>query len=397
VLTFTSLYPSAAKPRHGIFVETRLRQLMRVADFDVRVVAPVPWFPIDAEVFGDYAHWARTPATETRHGIAVWHPRYPMLPKLGMRMQPAAIARVTDTLLARFARSGWTPDLIDAHYFYPDGVAAAQVAAWRGIPLVITARGSDINAIARLDGPRREILRAAERAAAVVTVSEPLRERCVEIGVDEGKLVVLRNGVDLELFRPVDRTAARAALRLADAESWVTCVGNLVPEKGFDLAIAALAELSGTRLLIVGEGPQRDALLRAATRLGVRDRVEVRRPLPQQELAQVYSACDALALTSLREGWPNVVLESLACGTPVVATDAGAVRQILDAAGVGAVVSERSPQQLAAALRACIDSGDRDACRAHAARFGWQPVALELQQLFERVLTDSKRPQVQAA
>jgi teichuronic acid biosynthesis glycosyltransferase TuaC len=385
ILTFTSLYPSAAKPRHGIFVETRLRQLAAVADVDCRVIAPVPWFPLESDVFGDYAQWARTPATETRHGIPIWHPRYAMVPKVGMRIQPAAIARAADRLLERFERGGWRPDLIDAHYFYPDGVAAAQLAARFDVPLVITARGTDINLISRLEGPRRDILRAAERAAAVVAVSEPLRDRCIEIGMDPDKVVVLRNGVDLDVFRPLDRRVARAALRLADDGPLLLAVGNLVPEKRFELALAALALLPQARLLIVGEGRERDALLRMATRLNLRERVEVRRPLPQHELATVYSAADVLLLPSQREGWPNVVLEALACGTPVVAADVGAVRQILAVPGIGAIADPREAAQWTAALQGCLASADRTACRAHAARFGWQPVARDLAQLFDRI------------
>jgi teichuronic acid biosynthesis glycosyltransferase TuaC len=124
ILTFTSLYPSAARPRHGIFVETRLRRLIARGGLRAQVVAPVPWFPFSSERWGEYGCMAATPRAEDRFGIAVHHPRYWMLPKVGMSMQPGAMARSALHDAEQIVRSGRV-DLIDAHYLYPDGVAAS--------------------------------------------------------------------------------------------------------------------------------------------------------------------------------------------------------------------------------------------------------------------------------
>ena len=127
VLTFSTLYPNAARPAHGVFVETRLRQLLASGEIQSSVVAPVPWFPFTHPAFGAYAAQARAPRAETRNGIDVLHPRFPVLPKIGMTLAPFLLYRAVRPLVERVRRERGF-DLIDAHYFYPDGVAAAMLA-----------------------------------------------------------------------------------------------------------------------------------------------------------------------------------------------------------------------------------------------------------------------------
>lgn len=389
VLTFSSLFPSVARPRHGIFVATRLRQLLREPGIDARVIAPVPWFPSRAARFGDYAQFAATPRhARCEPGVAVSHPRYPMLPKVGVALQPDAMAWSAAADLRALQRGGWRPDLIDAHYLYPDGVAAALLARRFGLPFVMTARGTDVNVLARQPGPGRRIAWAAGRAEAVITVSRRLRDTLVELGVDAAKICVLRNGVDLEVFRPDDAPRPREALGLGlKPGPLALCVGNLRPEKGYELAVDALGQLPGWQLLLVGEGPERAALQARARAAGLADRVHFAPAMPQAQLRAIYAAADLLLLTSTREGWPNVVLESLACGTPVVAVDVGAVDEMLTDPAVGRVVVGREPAALAAAARDVqAMAPPRDRVRAHAARFGWAVVSQGQREVFARAV-----------
>jgi len=165
ILTFTTLYPSEARPQHGIFVETRLRMLVESGALDARVVAPCPWFPLASPRFGRYSVFARLPSEELRHGLHVAHPRYPQLPKIGMSVGPLALFAAVLPALRRQIREGRGFDLIDAHYFYPDGVAAVLLGLTLARPVVITARGSDLNIIASHPIPRGWIRWAARRAA----------------------------------------------------------------------------------------------------------------------------------------------------------------------------------------------------------------------------------------
>ena len=164
VLLFSTLYPSSVRPGHGIFVETRLRELLKAGGVEARVVAPIPWFPSTHERFGSYARIARTPAAEEWNGIAVLHPRYLLIPKLGMTSAPFAMAAASLGPLRRLIRQGFDFDVIDAHYYYPDGVAAALLAKWLGKSLAITARGTDLNLIPQHALPRRMIRWASTQA-----------------------------------------------------------------------------------------------------------------------------------------------------------------------------------------------------------------------------------------
>jgi glycosyltransferase involved in cell wall biosynthesis len=299
-----------------------------------------------------------------------------------MLTAPYAIAHSAHATIAALRRDGFDFDLIDAHYFYPDGVAAALLAKRLRKPLQITARGTDVNVLPQMALPRRMIAWAARRADAIVTVSEPLKQRLVGLGVDESRIDVLRNGVDCDRFRPLDRAEARDAAGVK-TRYVLAAVGNLVPEKGHDLVIEALAQVPDATLLIVGEGTEAAKLREAAHRAGVLDRVRLLPVRPQAALASIYSAADVLVLASSREGWPNVVLEALACGAAVVATNVGSVSEIVDSPETGIVVEERSAAALAAAMRTILARPpDREAPRRRALEFGWAEVASRQRALF---------------
>jgi teichuronic acid biosynthesis glycosyltransferase TuaC len=375
LLTFTTLYPSTERPRHGIFVETRLKHLVATGEIETRVVAPVPWFPLRSRAFGRYAEFARTPRRERRAELPVHHPRYLVVPGIGMSIQPRTLAWTAAREIERIVADGYDFDAIDAHYFFPDGVAAAYLAQRFGRPFVVTARGSDINLIARMPGPGRMILAAARRAAKLIAVSSALKRAMIDLGVAPDSIVVLRNGVDLDLFHPVPRDAARRKLGLGPG-GVVASVGNLVREKGHDLVIQALARLDAVTGVIVGDGPDRQRLENLAKALGLAARIRFMSVVPQRELGVVYSAADVLALGSTREGWPNVLLEAMACGTPVVAMDVGGVREIVGSVVAGRVVGRRDSAVFADSLREVLAAApDRARVRHYAEGFGWEPVS----------------------
>ncbi len=384
ILTITTLYPNREMPGHGVFVETRLRNLVATGKVSARVVAPVPWFPFKNERFGGYGRFARVPFRETRHGLEVHHPRYPVIPKIGMNLAPHLMYWGLRSFIKDLCAEATDFDLIDAHYLYPDGVAAARFARDLGKPFVVTARGSDVNEIANYAGPRRQILRAVQEAAAVITVCKALKDRLVELGADASHIHVFRNGVDLELFQPKDRTQFHDDLNAHG--SLLVSVGHLIPRKGHDLVIRSLAELPDTNLLVVGEGPERSSLERLAAGLGLADRVRFLGHVPQADLPDIYSAADALVLASSREGWANVLLEAMACGTPVVATDVWGTKEVVSDPAAGKLVSERSPGAIAAAVQSLLGSPTSHAAtRAHAERFSWQETNENQLRLFKSV------------
>ena len=388
IVTATTLFPNSGRPTHGIFVKTRLKKLLATGEAAARVVAPVGWMP-PLVAYPGAIHLRTIPPSETIEGIAVDHPRYLIIPKLGMSVTPYFLYRAMRHAIGAILASGQPIDLIDSHYFYPDGVAAAWAARDFGLPCVITARGTDLNLIPQYALPRRMIQATAAGADGLITVCAALKDRLVELGVSPTKVIVLRNGVDLDFFRPISREEARRQFGIT--RRTLASVGHLIDRKGHHHVIAALPHMPDTDLIIAGDGERLSALKGLAGRLGVADRVRFLGAVDQETLKILYNAADALVLASSREGWANVLLEAMACGTPVIASavwgtpevvaspEAGVLMPSLDAEGV-VRGSERLFQQLPA----------RTATRAYAEQFGWEPTTEGQLKLFRAILNQRR-------
>lgn len=383
ILSFTTLYPNAVRPQHGIFVEQRLRHLLASGEAKARVVAPVPWFPFKFPAFRRYSDFAAVPAHEVRHGIEVDHPRYPVIPWVGMTAAPSLM---TWSVMAHVKRlhARHRFDLIDAHYFYPDGVAAVRLGRRLGLPVVITARGSDINLIPQYRHARRLITSSARQASALITVSEALKEKLAALDVPATRITTLRNGVDLDRFRPLERAPLRKKLGLEGTV--LLSVGHLAHLKGHDLVLEALRSLPGATLVVIGEGPLKAALRRQAKRKGIAERVHFWGAVSHDHLVEYYNAADVLVLASSREGMPNVVLESLACGTPVVATNVGGIPEVIAAPAAGRIVQRRDSADIADAVKALLrNPPEKQTTRQHALNFSWEGTTAGQLTLFRRL------------
>jgi teichuronic acid biosynthesis glycosyltransferase TuaC len=393
ILLFSTLYPSSVRPAHGVFVETRLRELLRSGKVEARVVAPVPWFPSTHPRFGEYAQFAATPRHERRNGIEVLHPRYLLPPRVGMNVAPWTLAQGAMSTLRRLQHDGFDFDIIDAHYYYPDGVAAMLLSKWFGKPFVVTARGTDLNLVPQYAWPRKLILQTAAAAQASIGVCQALMDTLADMGAAPERLHTLRNGVDLQRFVPKDRVQARVRLGLQADGDYLLSVGHLIERKGHHIAIAALRHLPGVHLLIAGEGSEQQALQQLAHTQGVADRVRFIGLLAQEELVWWYSAADALALCSSREGWANVLLESMACGTPVLATNIWGTPEVVTCAAAGRLLESRDPEALTRAWRSLVaDRPSRDATRQYAEHFSWESTTQGQLTLFERITAQARQP-----
>ena len=372
VLTFTTLYPNQEMQHHGIFVEQRLRKLLAHGDVISRVVAPVPWVPFNNSILGKYATFAAIPKSETLREIKVVHPRYLLMPKIGMSTAPILMALGVYRMLKKYSLDSTGYDIIDAHYFYPDGVAATILGAWLSKPVIITARGTDVNWIPKYYVPRKWILWAAKRCAKIITVSDALRDQLKAIGVDPSGIQTLRNGVDLELFRPlVNREDIRRELNISGKT--LLSVGHLIERKGHHLVIEALSKLPDVNLIIIGDGPMRNMLIEIAHKHGVEDRVKFEGTLSHEQLTRYYNASDALILASSREGMANVLLESIACGTPVVATPYWGNPEVIADRRAGVLTEDRTADAIVAAmLRLIQNCPAREEVREYAEMFSWE-------------------------
>lgn len=370
VITLATLYPSDAEPGLGGFVEAQTVRLAARPDVELRVVSPaaVPPGP-----FG-YAGHRGLPAREERNGVVVHRPRTGLIPNIGGVLNPWFVHRSVKPVLEGLRRDGFAFDVIDAEFFYPDGPAAARLARDFGVPFSIKARGSDIDYWGVRSDTRGQVLRAAQAADGLLAVSQALAHRMTALGLPAPH--VHYTGVDLERFHPRDREAAKAALGIDGPI--VVSVGNLVPLKGHDIVIAAVASLPRVELLIAGTGPERARLEAAVAASGASDRIRLLGAVPHADMPGLLAAADVMALASEREGLANVWVEALACGTPVVAPDIGSAREVIDRPEAGRIV-RRIPAAFAAAIGELLAAPtDPAATHKAALRFGWERNTNEL-------------------
>jgi teichuronic acid biosynthesis glycosyltransferase TuaC len=386
ILVFTSLWPNGEQPNFGIFVRHRIAALARLEGVRVRAVAPVPYFPRPLAWPFIPAHWqraARIPERETIAGIETYHPRYLVTPKVGMSFYGGWMARGAARVM-RQLHAQQPCELIDAHYGYPDGLAAVQLARALGVPVVITARGTDIHLYSQLPRIRPLLREALAGASGVIAVSASLKQSIVELGIEAEKVTVIRNGVNREIFYPRERAAARRKLGLEPDARIIVTVASLTPNKGIDRLLDAMALVARQRadayLYIIGAGPERAALAARLAGHHLSGRAFLVGARPQAELPDWYAAADLFCLASHREGCPNVVIEAMACGVPVVATDAGGISELVTSPAYGRLVSSPSPVEEVAARvgEALKHEWDRAAIAAHGGARSWEDVAMEL-------------------
>jgi glycosyltransferase involved in cell wall biosynthesis len=389
VLSLTTLYPNAAAPRFGTFVARSLEALAARGDWEVTVINPIGVPPI---AFGRYAALKAAAIGGIERGVRVHRPVFPLIPKLGGRINPQVIAR-TVLPLARRLHAEAPFQLVDAQFFYPDGPAAARIASELGLPLSIKARGADIHYWGSQPFARRKMLAAGEQASGLLAVCAALAEDMAATGLPRDKIEIHYTGLDRDRFRPLQHPQLRRRLtrelstELPDDAPVLVTLGALIPRKGQALVIEALSHLpADTILLLIGRGEDEASLRSLALHRGLGERVHFLGSLDHDLVPLVLSAADAMVLPSSSEGLANAWVEALACGTPLVITDAGGAREIVTSPEAGCVVA-RDPLAIADGVRALLaDPPRREDVAAMATRFSWQANAEALAAYYMRLV-----------
>lgn len=368
VLTLATLFPDATRPNFGIFVERQTCGLAAHPGVEVQVVAPigVPAWPFST--LERFRAFADVPQCEEWRGLSVHRPRFLTVPGTGGRFHVGALVHRLRPLLAGIRRR-FPFDVIDAEFFFPDGPAAVALGAEMGVPVSIKARGADIHSWGHARGVGVQVRRAGQRADGLLAVSGAMREDMAAVGIPRERIRVHHTGVDQDIFVPQDRAAARRAWGVSGP--LVVSVGALIARKGHQVVIEAVARLPGVSLLIAGQGEERAALEALIARLGVGDRVRLLGPVRHGDLPALFAAADVMALASASEGLANAWVEALACGTPIVITDAGGAREVLTDPAYGRI-AERSADGFARGIADRLANlSSQEAVRRGAARFTW--------------------------
>jgi glycosyltransferase involved in cell wall biosynthesis len=386
-LVLSTLYPNPVTPRFGTFVARSLEALAKRGDWRVTVVNPIGLPPL---ALGRYRPLAELPEVSEEGGITVHRPRFTLVPRIGARRNAGAIARAV-LPLARRLHAEHPIDVVDAQFFFPDGPAAAALAAALGLPLSIKARGSDITFWGRQDFARRQILEAARAANGLLAVSHDLAGQMAGMGMDAARITVHYTGLDRDRFRPLEHTQLRSQLSrelgfaMPDNAPLLVCVGALIARKGQAVAIAALRDVPGARLVLVGTGEDEGALRAQAASAGVGERVLFAGSLDHDLMPLILSAADAMVLPTANEGLANAWVEALACGTPVVTCDVGGARELIACDTAGRLV-ERTPEAVAAGINAVLNNPPpREAVAALTEAFSWDANAAARAEHWERL------------
>jgi glycosyltransferase involved in cell wall biosynthesis len=379
ILSIATLFPDAARPNFGLFVEKSLRALAAQPGIELIVVAPVGLPPFPLSLHPRYRALRDLPRAESWNGLTVLRPRFTLIPRVGARFNPATVARA-----ALSAVRGRSFDVVDAQFFYPDGPAAMRVAGALGLPFSVKARGADISHFGHDPATRTQLLRAADGAAGLLAVSDAMRRDMAAIGIDAAKTTVHYTGIDTGRFAPGDRAAARTALGMDDAPAILT-VGALIARKGQALVIEALPALPAVHYWLAGAGDAEAQYRALARRLGVEARVHFMGPVANADLPQLYRAADVVVMPSVSEGLANAWVEALACGTPIVISDAGGAAELVTTPVAGRIV-DRTSGAIADAVRAILASppSPTEVAASLGGRFDWDRNGRELAEHLRR-------------
>jgi glycosyltransferase involved in cell wall biosynthesis len=386
LLFLSNLFPDQAEPYRGLDNSIVLRQLAR--RFDIRTLSPRPAIP------GSQL-WFRTRYCKPED--AVLKPAYlayPYIPKFGSRFNHRLLYHQIRRMLLDWHKVA-PFDVLLSSWAYPDACALARIAEDIKVPFVAVTQGTDVHTY--LDNPvrRKIIFEALSRASAVINRSRDLANRLQRAGINQERLHVVYNGVDLETFRPEEPLAARRELGLPEFGKIVLFVGNLLPVKNPDLLLNAWAIARRTlpdesRLVMVGKGPLEREVRHTISRLGLQSQVILAGPKNSQQVARYLQAADLLVLSSRNEGVPNVVLEAFASGRRVVTTNIGGIKEVLTSQMLGVLVDEHEPAALANAIGNTLDvPADVAGIRKHALYFNWERAAAEYAGLLSRATSGS--------
>lgn len=389
ILSVSCVFPNSIQPGLGPFVRSRLQQVATRAE--LKVVAPVGVVDYSAS----RATWGRLCTVPERGWdgpVEVFHPRWFYVPG-GTWLNPFCLAAQLVGRLARLRKS-FPFQIIDAHFGFPDGIAAACLSKALGVPFSVTLRGNEtMHARAALT---RSLMRwTLRRASCVIAVSGRLRDFAIALGASPDCVKTIPNGIDTALYFPRDRAECRRKHGILPDERLILSVGALIERKGHHRAARALRALldRGIRasLLIVGgpgpEGRFEDKIREVVAELDLSRDVIFFGHANAQTTAELMSAANVLCLASTREGCPNVVNEALACGTPVVATDVGGVPDMLSSDQLGYVVPADDQSRLEEALGCALRrTWDRQGIAASGQSRSWAAVAREVLTEFEKVV-----------
>lgn len=385
-----SLFPSPVTPYTGLFVKHRLNALRQCypSDTPFFIVSPTPYFPFKQDCFKSYALYAQKPSGIVDYdGFKIAYPRYAQIPLTNSRFSGYFTYVSIKKYFDYFVKNYGKPKILIAEYGFPDCLAIYELSKIHKIPYVVTVRGSDVSYFMKLDAIKDKMLNALNHAQTIITVSHTLKQELHDVfNIPLEKITVIGNGVDSRIFHQKPNHTLTIREEYNIQTQYLLCsVGGLIKRKNHSLAVDAMAFLPNHSLLIVGTGEESDNLKAQIKALNLETKVFLCGANPQETLADIYNSSDLFLLCSLSEGRPNVVLESLACGTPALSATVQGVDELIINDNYGKIIDMKriSPQSLANNIITLTQTPfDKKMIETHGHQFSWENSA----RLYKQVL-----------
>lgn len=392
ILVITSLFPNTMEPEKGMYNKQQILELSKLCE--LKVVAPVPWSP-NINIRQQWNLFSRVSQKGSIDGVEVFHPRYFITPKIG-RSFYAFLFYISLYRNIKVIYKFFKFDLIYAPWVYPDGVGSYYIAKKINIPIVTGVLGSDVNVYANYFFRKKIIADALKNSQLVIAVSSALKDKVLSLGVSQDKVKVILNGINSNLFKPCDQEEIKNKLNLSKEKKYILFIGNLYAIKGVEFLIESFKNISfnnkNIELLIIGDGDLKEQLIRKVNYLEIRDKVSFLGRKPHNELPDWINCCDVFCLPSIHEGCPNVVLESLACGKPVVASNVGGIPELITSDEYGFLVASGNCKELTAAIQIALEKKwNPELLRKKVADFTWENNAKVLYQEFNKIFLSQEK------
>jgi glycosyltransferase involved in cell wall biosynthesis len=384
IVVVTPNFPIPEEPYRGRPVYETVRSLATMAT--VKVLCPVATYPAPSSLHPrSYRYYPAPQSDFSLPGVDAEYLEYPVFPYFSRACNGILCRK---KLMPRLRRE--QPQLVLAYWLYPVGYAAVTAAEELGVPSVVVGRGSDVCCI---DGivQRQLTRRTLHGASYVITVSEALRRRAIELGARPSQCKTVSNGCDLSVFYPAGKAVSRASLHVPESDEVILFAGRLVQAKGVRELLTAFQRLAEKRkhlrLVLVGEGNMIPEILALSRKTGLQDRLQLIGPGSPAQIAQWMNAADVVCLPSYSEGCPNTIVEALACGRPVVSTAVGGVAELVNPRN-GILVPPRDSRALARALDTALEQSWDPQVISNFSRRTWSDAAQETFAVCEDVLSN---------
>ncbi len=381
VLIVTNLFPNNREPNRGIFVKQEVLELSKLCD--LQVIAPVPWAPFTGKPNTHIVN------TEEIEGITTYHPRRLVIPKV-LRSLYAFLFFISIFPALKRIKKSFDFEVIYALWIYPDGVASVAFAKFFKVPVFLHALGCDINQYTKFFLRKAQITWGLRNADGIFSVSNALKNKMLQLGIPSEKIDVIPNGIDAEKFRPMDQGHCRKTLHIPPDLKCILFIGSLETVKGAEYLIEAFHQVQKkypdpVHLFIIGKGVLENTMKKKISAYGLESRVTLVGAVKHDRIPLWLNASDIFCLPSIREGMPNVILEALSCGKPVVASRVGGIPELITKTDYGILFPPNDTHALAASLVSALEKNwDSGIIYRHFSTRSWKVIAEEIQDKFQK-------------